>query len=210
MAIYHIVLIPEKKQRDRLNNLKNKLYAWWYRYTSRGNSHDVHISLNEIYFDDMWLITTIKEKLSKIAKRYKPFTLPYLEITDKIYKQTNNKELNEKYPNGRWWVSILFNNKDNELWFLAEELITMAKLLHIDDMASYIDKIKSLKNKDEQSNNILDYTANHMNICNYALPEKASEAKAIIEKYIPKEITFDTLALRNLDWKNEFEVKIKN
>jgi hypothetical protein len=75
----------------------------------------------------------------------------------------------------------------------------MAKLLHIDDMASYIDKIKSLKNKDEQSNNILDYTANHMNICNYALPEKASEAKAIIEKYIPKEITFDTLALRNLD-----------
>ncbi len=168
MAIYHIVLIPEKKQRDRLNNLKNKLYAWWYRYTSRGNSHDVHVSLNEIYFDDMWLM----------------------------------------YPNGRWWVSILFENKGNELWFLAKEVITMAKLLHIDDMVSYIDKIKSLKNKDEQSNNILDYTANHMNICNYALPEKASEAKAIIEKYIPKGITFDTLALRNLNWENEFEIKL--
>ena len=210
MAIYHIVLIPEKKQRDRLNNLKNKLYTWWYRYTSRGNSHDVHISLNEIYFDDMWLITTIKEKLTKIAKRYKPFTLPYLEITDKIYKQTRNKKLNEKYPNGRGWVSILFNNKGNDLWSISKELITMSKWLNIDNINSYINRIKTLKFQEEQTDDILDYTANHMNICNYALPEKASEAKAIIEKYISKKITFDTLALRNWDWKNEFEVKMKN
>ena len=210
MAVYHIVLIPEKSQRDILNNLKNKLYIWWYRYSTKPSSSDIHISLNQISFDDSWLISTIKEETIKIAKKHKPFSLPYIEVTDKIYTETKNKELNQKYPNWWWWVSLLFENKDNELWSLTKELITIAKWLHIDDIVSYIDKIKSLKNKNERTDNILDHTANHMNICNYALPEKTKEAKSMIEKNIPKEIRFDTLALRNSNWENEFEIKMKN
>lgn len=210
MAVYHIVALPEKNQKKYLNNLKNKLYTWWYRYSSKPSSSDVHITLTQIFFEDIWSIKTLKKAIIELAKKHKSFSLPYLKVTDKINKEVENEELKKQYPNWWWWVSLFFENKNNELWLLTTELIEIAKWLNIDDMSSYIDKIKTVKPKHKRTKNILDYTANHMNICNYALPEKTKEAKAIIEKTIQKKIKFDTLALRNLNWKNEFEIKLND
>lgn len=210
MAVYHIVALPEKNQKENLNNLKNKLYTWWYRYSLKPSSSDVHVTLIQISFDDIWSIKVLKKAMTELAKQYRSFSLPYVEVTDKINKESENEELSKQYPNWWWWISVVFENKNNKLWALTTELIEIAKWLNIDDMNSYIDRIKTVKPRHKRTDNVLDYTANHMNICNYALPEKTKEAKHIIEKIIPKEIKFDTLALRNLDGKQEFEIKLND
>ena len=210
MTIYHIVALPAKTQRKKLNTLKNKLYTWGYRYSLKTSSSDVHITLVQISFEEKWLIDILQTAIIELTNKYKSFYLPYIEITNKINKKSRNDELNKKYPNWWWWISLLFENKDNELWSITKKLIKIAKLLNIDDMNSYIDKIKTVKPQYKRTNNILDYTSNHMNICNYALPEKTNEAKSIIEKNIPKKIKFDTLALRNCDWNTEFEIKLSD
>lgn len=64
-------------------------------------------------------------------------------------------------------------------------------------MDTYVARIKTVKPAAERTDDVLDYTANHMNICNYATPEKTHEAKCLIEQNTPKEIVFDTIALRN-------------
>lgn len=210
MTIYHIVALPEKSQRKLLNGLKDELYTWGYRYSLKPSSSDVHISLNQLVFDNPGIIPMIKTEIQKLAQKYEIFSLPYTEITEKIYKETDNEELKSKYPNGRGWVSLIFSNKNTSLWLLTKELITIAKILHIDDSNSYIERIKTVKPKHERTDDILDYTANHMNICNYSLPEKTKEAKLIVEKNIPKHIVFNTLALRNENWMLEFEVTLRS
>lgn len=208
MPIYHIVLLPEKKQREHLNELKNKLYTWWYRYSKKPSSSDVHISLLQVSFEDKSIIDNLKEQLMNLAKNYKKISLPYTEITDKININIEDKELSKNYPNWRWRVSFLFNNKDNKLWALTEDCMKISDKLKINDIDSYIERVKIVKPKDQRTNNFLDYTANHMNICNYTLPEKTREAKSIIQKNSPKEIVLDTLALRNRNWKHEFEISL--
>lgn len=208
MAIYHIVALPEKKQKEYLNELKNKLYTWWYRYSKKPSSSDVHVTLIQVSFENNWIIAILKKQIIEVAKNYKKFSLPYTEVTDKINKNIEDEELSKKYPNWRWRISFLFNNKNNNLWSITEECIKICDQLKINDIDSYIERIKIVKPKSKWTDEILDYTANHMNICNYALPEKTKEAKSIIEKHTSKEIIFDTLALRNRDWKYEFEIKL--
>ena len=208
MPIYHIVLLPEKKQREHLNKLKNKLYTWWYRYSKKPSSSDVHVSLVQVSFDNKQIIDDLKKQLIDLAKNYKNISLSYTEITDKINKNIEDKELSKNYPNWRWRVSFLFNNKNNKLWSITENCMKISDQLGINDMNSYIERIKIVKPKNKWTDNVLDYTANHMNICNYALPEKTKEAKSIILKDSTKEFTFEILALRNKNWKHEFEINL--
>jgi len=208
MPIYHIVALPQDKQKTQLNQLKNRLYTWWYRYSNKPNSSDVHVSLIQVSFEDEWMINILKNQILNLSKIYKRFSLPYTEITDKINNKTENAELSKNYQNWRWWVSMLFENKDNQLWIITQECIKICDKLWINDINSYIENIKTVKPKSKWTDNVLDYTANHMNICNYALPQKTKEAKTIVEEQAPKEIIFDTLALRNRDGKYEFEIKL--
>ncbi len=64
-------------------------------------------------------------------------------------------------------------------------------------MQSFVTKIKKTKDPITRTDNILDYTANHMNICNYALPLYQSEIQRFLDIHIPKHILFDTIAVRD-------------
>ena len=84
---------------------------------------------------------------------------------------------------------------------LAKELILLQKKLGVDDTNELAKCIKAIKPKTLQTKNIIDHIADHLNLCNYTLPQKANEAIEYIQTKLPKEITIDTIGLRSYDKK---------
>ncbi len=208
-GIFHIVLIPNKEHRKLLNNLQNDFYIWWFRYTNKPRYSDIHITLTQLNIDNNTqnIIEKLKQKTQQLLKKHKASSLKYHTITKEVKSWENNSKLKIKCPNWRWRVSLLFNNKDNLLWELTTSSIKITEKLNINNIQSYIDKIKTFKPKDERTDNILDYTANHLNICNYCLPDRTEEIHKVTKETIPEKIIFDTIALRDFYWNHIFEIQ---
>lgn len=145
----------------------------------------------------MWdkrLLRVLKADLEQELQSLNAFTISYNTITNKVHQWVyTNEEALQKYPEWCSWVAMLFN--DIELKKIATVCIHTLQKYNADKTTEYSDNIKQCLPENERNGHILDYVADHMNICNYARIEKWTEAKALIEGVEEiKTFSIDTIA----------------
>jgi hypothetical protein len=194
MAIYHIVALPDDNNLKKLNLIRHYLYTNGFRYDNNAPKNDVHITLCQINTENSKLVLEdFKQSIER--KGFKKFNVKYDHITNKL------KEPNIMYPLGNSWIALFF--KDDNLKDLAKELDTVLKILTISATEDYIAPFRTDIDQD-----IYDLTANHLNLCNYALPERSLEASNYIENEAPKNFEIDKIALRDEKGKILWTIKI--
>ncbi len=181
---FTIVSLPSEPTFSTLNLLKSYFYLNDFRFKNKPNNSVVHLTLCE----GSCLENQIKEIEGLVfteIKNSQPITSNYKRVTADIRGPVKDKC---DFENA--WISILFD--DENLLNLSNRIDDILKKLNVSSTSEYIKKI--LENvENTNKNNVI---ANHINICNYARPEKALEAKEKIESSIKKEIVFDKIAFR--------------
>jgi len=202
---YTIVALPNQKERVLINNLKNYFYLNWYRYKNLPSHQSVHITLEQkdIEIKDESIIYDIYRKSFENTSW---FPIKYTEITNKIHDRIpSHPVLSIKYPSWASRVALLYNSE--KLISLSNQLIKLGKLHAIDNTSTYIENITNTCIDINDSRIQKSYIADHMNMCNYCIPDMWWKAKDLILwlDYL-KDIHIDSIGLMDENWiiKREF------
>lgn len=197
MNIYHIIALPNEENLTRLNNIRHYLYTNGFRYSVDPPKNDVHITLAQINSsdDEAFIQNNLRDLINNELKDIKKFEIESDHITN------NKKTPDAKYPNGNVWIALYF--KDNILKKMAQNIDGILKGLNISTTEDYIAPFRTNSSED-----IYDLTANHMNLCNYARPERAQKAKEYILQTAPKNFFIDKIALRDAKGKILWKINL--
>lgn len=197
--VYRIVALPENKSLKILNEIQNYLYMNWFRYENKNNENDIHITLTQTLLEKKE-INLLQQKIRKEKISCEPFILSCSNLVNEYQDRVkNDKKLQKKYPNWSHRIALFFEK--TPLKELAKKLVLIQKQLNVDDTEELVKRIKTIKQKNIQTKGMIDHIANHLNLCNYTLPQKANEAIEYIKTKLPKEIIIDTIWLRSYDKK---------
>lgn len=183
MDTFTIVALPEESELSALNEIRNYLYTNNFRYVSKPNTSDVHISLTQAKLSS-GMINRLKADIQKELIQTKSFQITVTQITSEL------RPPSEKCPKGHGWVALLFD--DDQLWDLHIHLRQVLQESRCDDTQDYINSIMSLVPK----LNPRDCIANHLNLANYCRPERTEAAAKYVQDYAPTIIPIDRIALR--------------
>jgi hypothetical protein len=188
---YHIVAIPEEKDLNLLNNLRNYIYQNDYRFKNKPITTDTHITLTEVNTDD---IQILKNKLESISRTLKPFTIyqKEWELTKKDIQP--NYKIDKPYT----WIALIFPQRKE----IYTKLNSITKDMGINNNDNYINNVKRIAGliKDEEC------IANHINLANYTKREKADECWNYFKENLSGSIGFDRIALKDNEGKLFFKV----
>ncbi len=196
---YTIVALPNHKERILINDLKNYFYLNWYRYQISPSHQSVHITLEQIDIepkDEVFIYNIYRKSL----KNTSGFSIKYTEVSNKIHDRiSSHPTFSAKYPNWASRVALLYNS--DELIWLSNKLISLGELHNIDNSDIYIQNIASTCSNNKKSKIKKTYIADHMNICNYCIPEMWWKAKKIILwlNYL-KDIYINSIGLMDENW----------
>lgn len=181
---FTIIALPSEPTFSVLNSLKSFLYLNNFRFKNKPNNSVVHLTLcegkcSEAEIDQLNKLISIELKgVNQIVCKY-----------ERVTADTRGP-VKDKCEFDNSWVSILFNN--DLLKKLSLDIDNILIKSNVSTTSEYIERILENVENTDKSNVI----ANHMNICNYAKPDKAVEAKEMIVSKIPQEIIFDRVAFR--------------
>ncbi len=193
-----IVALPEKNTLGALNELKNYFGTLGFTYKNKASTSDVHLSLAEVLCD-LGDVEVMRTELAKAVADVAPISSKYTEIMNEKRGPIPGKC---EYEN--CWVAVLF--EDAGLQDLSAVVDACLVSLGKSTTGEYISRIQDgIYHGNNTTETVI---ANHMNLCNYCRPEKSEEAREMIIRSIPPEITFDRIALRLPDGSHAWEIDL--
>ncbi|MDQ3099596.1 MAG: hypothetical protein M3Q44_07680 [bacterium] len=139
----------------------------------------------------------LKNDIDNLMQGTKQFQVKYQDIVSVLRLPST------KYPDGHAWVSMTF--QDNNLFKLFQDTNNYLTSKGWNGNEEYINNIKELEQN--HSLKLTDCIANHLNLCNYAKPDMAEEAKDIIIRKAPRTFIIDSIALRK-DSSHAWEISL--
>ena len=189
--ICHIVAIPQINDLHILNNLRSYVYQNGFRFKNKPLDSDTHMTVAEVEItgDE---IAELKEQLTKNIR-----AMPFKINEEEWMLTKENKEPNYKIENPYAWIALKFPLiKD-----LYDQVDEITQKMGVNNNKEYNANVSRIENRSDI------FLANHVNLSNYTRIEMADECWEYFKNNIPKEITFDKLALRNLNGDLLFEIK---
>lgn len=201
-----LVAFPESSTREELDAIRNALYQGGFRYTNHSLAMTSHVTLAQLKAasDPQALKSHFSLAVCPQTKiSLQDFSLLAQEHTW-IHKFP---EWKEKYPQGATWIAFHFQSP--EMQQLAKNLMIIAQKLHLDESFVYAQGIAQVQGIPDEEIQLFDYLANHLNLCNYARPEKSAEALNFISsQFKRKKLIFDRIALcieQEMIWELPFQ-----
>ena len=191
--VYTIVALPQDDQLHKLNTIRNYFYQNGFRQRvskCKENAHITLLQLKDSLSKNFWsevessLINTRKINLTNFQI--------ILQEHDRIKK---NPERNKKYPEwcGRF---ALFFPKNQNLIHTAKKIRKIAENFDVDDSLAYAQNIANTTWEYRDQQDIFNYLANHMNLCNYIRLDKMHLAATYFKQHFnTQSLIIDKIAL---------------
>jgi hypothetical protein len=196
---FTIVALPEEKTLQRLNDVRKKFYSEGFRYIDKPSESDAHITLAS-GVSNYDVFEKIKTDLTTLLKEYKSFSISWANIVNETTPP------NSKCKFAYNWVALIFD--DQSLRDFSNEINFYLQNQNISQTDRYVKNIENINFSRKSTIETYGDIANHMNLCNYCKPEKATEAENIINEKIPKTFLIDRIALRLKDGRHAWEINL--
>ncbi len=194
MLTFSIVAIPDSHNLQILNDLKLTFNKSGARGKVKDTVSDSHITLAQGTFSNKKEIDIIQHEIKNALQSFKPFDVSYLKVT-KDKKGPNIKRNHEYY-----WIALTF--KDENLDRLAKVVDQVLINLKLSQTRAYVDMVHEM---DSASLN-RSIVGDHMNICNYCLPEFVDDVYAKTVKEVPETFKISKVAFRYNSGEHAWEI----
>ena len=187
--------LPEEEVRKSLNDLRLYFNRSGFRKKKKSTASDAHITLARGFFSPN-IVGRARTEVARILKDFEPFEVVWEKLTSE--KRHPTKE----HPYNYCWIALTFN--DSRLYKLSNALDKWLTQEKLSDTFNYIGEVKNAV----ASSKVRGVVADHLNICNYCLPEKADEACSLILNTIPKKFMVEKVAFRHNNGAHAWELPL--
>lgn len=137
---YTLIALPQDKDLQELNAMREYLYTHGFRYTDKAPKDNVHITLAQVEIDEHQDINTIQTQIKNQIKNYKKIPISSPALINREHTRIRNKpELIQKYPDGCSRIALVFD--DQNIKNLAKEILLCTQKLQIDTSFQYAQNI---------------------------------------------------------------------
>lgn len=203
---YTLVALPEQAIGDELDNIRNLLYQGGFRYTNHPLRMTSHVTLTQLKISSD--PQALKSLFASAINHQTTILIDHFSLIAQEHTWIAKiPEWKAKYPQGATWIAFLF--KSFALEQLAKKLMIRAQNLNLDESFAYAQGIAQLQGIPDEEIQLFDYLANHLNLCNYAYPQKSAEALSFISsQFKRKKLIFDRIAFfaeQEMIWELPFQ-----
>ncbi len=187
--------LPEKEVGKSLNDLRLYFNRGGFKKKKKLNASDAHITLARGFFSPDIVGRALTE-VARILKDFEPFEVVWEKLTNEERPPTKER------PYNYCWVALAFNN--SKLYKLSNALDEWLVQENLSDTFNYVEEVKNAV----IPSSVRSVVADHLNICNYCLPERADEACSLILNKIPKKFLIKKVAFRHMDGTHAWELAL--
>ena len=161
----------------------------------KSTASDAHITLARgVFSPDM--VGRARAEVARISKDFEPFEVVWEKLTNEERPPT------KEHPYAHCWIALIFN--DSKLYKLSNALDKWLVQEKLSDTFNYVEEVKGAVT----SSRVRSVVADHMNICNYCLLERADEVCSLILNKIPKRFLIEKVAFRRMDGTHAWELAL--
>ena len=192
---FTFVALPEKQVGKSLNDLRLYFNRGGFKKKRRSFASDAHITLARGIFSSD-IVKRSRIEIAKILEGFAPFEITWEELMNEKRSPT------EEHPYNYRWIALAFD--DSRLRALSKALDEWLVQEKLSDTFNYVGEVKDVV----ASNKAGGVVADHLNICNYCLPERAGEACSLILNKMPKKFFIRKVAFRHMDGAHAWELAL--
>ena len=192
---FTFVALPEEKAKNSLNDLRLHFNRSGFKKERKSFASDAHITLARGMVSSN-IAEQSRVGVTKILEGFKPFEIVWEKLTNEKRPPT------EKHPYNYHWIALIFD--DARLRALSKALDAWLVQKKLSDTSNYVEEI----NNGVAPDKVKGVVADHLNICNYCLPERADEACSLILDTVPEKFLIEKVAFRHDDGAHAWELTL--